>query len=209
MTPRATPVRRAIRPLLALAAILTAVVAAGCVASDPDGTGADIVSSPSPAASEAPADNAGDLLGTRGNPVPAGTVVRIGDWQVKLGATNTNANEIVAAENQFNEPPAEGRQFVMVPVDLVYKGTESGFPNVNLLIQFLGAGGNTFGAADTAAYCGVIPNDLSNAGEMFPGAAASGNVCLGVPSDQVGGGAWMVQEALTLDDGGRTFFALA
>lgn len=145
------------------------------------------------ATSAAPAD-----AGTRENPYPAGSTVVLGSYEVALGPTVKDATEQVAAENEFNEPPVEGRQFVMVPVTATYTGDESGTAWVDLSIQFVGSGGNTFGTG-TDDYCGVIPNDLSDAGEMFAGATAEGNVCVSVPSDQVEGGVWMVEETFSFD----------
>lgn len=186
-----------------------AVALAGCGISDPDGEGATVVSTPAQAA---PGDNApaGDAeLGTRQNPVPAGTTVKVGDWEVMLGPTNLNANDVVAAENQFNEPPAAGRQFVMVPVEVTYAGSDSGAAWIDLSIKFLGSGGNTFGSgASQEDYCGVIPNPMHSLGEMFPGAKGAANECVSVPADQIEGGAWIVEETLSFDNN-RVFFALS
>jgi hypothetical protein len=185
-------------------------VSGGCSTSDPDGDGATIVNQSSGAApASEPADAGGGAKpGTRENPVPAGTTVKIGDWTVTLEPTVQNATDQIQAENQFNTPPAAGRQFVMVPVTLVYEGSESGTPLVDLSLKFLGSGGNTFGAGGSQDdYCGVIPNPIDSLSEMFPDATASGNQCVSVPSDQVAGGLWIVEESFALDDD-RTFYAL-
>jgi hypothetical protein len=42
---------------------------------------------------------------------------------------------------------------------------------------------------------------------MFPNAKGSGNVCLSVAKDQIQGGAWFVEESLSLNSQ-RVFFAL-
>ncbi|MDT3438321.1 hypothetical protein [Pseudofrankia sp. BMG5.37] len=198
------------RTLVAIGLLATTLAVAGCSTSDPDGNGATVVN-PS-AATTTGAERGGDggaKPGTRENPVPAGTTVKIGDWQVSLGPTVQNATDQVRGENQFNEPPAAGRQFVMVPVTLVYKGSKSGTPLVDLSIKFLGSGGNTFGSGGSQDdYCGVIPNPIDNLSEMFPDATASGNECASVPSDQVASGLWIVEQSFALNDD-RTFYALA
>jgi len=193
-----------------------AIALAGCTVSDPDGAGATVVETPAQGAASAGAgggQTAGDVPtngapGTRQNPVPAGTTVKIGDWQVRFAATNPNANQQIAAENQFNAPLAAGRQFVLVPVEVTYTGDESGTAWIDLSIKFLGAGGNTFGGGPQEDYCGVIPNALTDLGEMFPGAKGSGNECVSVPADQIEGGAWIVEQSFALDDN-RVFFALS
>jgi len=144
------------------------------------------------------ADDGAAEQGTRDNPYPAGTAVEIGDYTVTLAETTTDAWEQIEAENQFNEPPAEGRQFVMVPVTATFDGEDTGWAAMDLSIAFVGSGGNTFnfGSDD---YCGVIPSNLSDQGEMYAGGTAEGNVCVSVDADQIEGGVWRVEETLSFD----------
>lgn len=131
--------------------------------------------------------------GTRDNPYAAGTAIELGDYTVTLGETTTDAWEQIQAENQFNDPPADGRQFVMVPVTAAYNGDDTGWATMDLSIAFVGSGGNTFnfGSDD---YCGVIPDSLNDQGEMYAGGTVEGNVCVSVEADQIDGGAWRVEE---------------
>lgn len=181
-----------------------AVLACG-LGSDPDGEGAQIIEE-SPNGAPATDVESGAAAGTRQKPLSPGVSFAVGDWTVELDTTNTDADDIVAAENPFNEPPADGRRFVMVEVTVSYTGDDSGQPWLDLGFQFYGSGGNTFGTG-LDDYCGVIPNDLSDQGEMFPGASATGNVCVSVPADQIEGGAWIVEESFSLDDN-RTFVSI-
>lgn len=156
----------------------------------------------------AEADDTSAAVGTRGNPAPAGSTVKLGEYSVSLGATATNANDVIAAENQFNEPPVAGRQFVMVPVTATYNGSESGLPWIDLSVNFVGSAGNTYGGSgSTDDYCGVIPVALSDQGEIYSGATSAGNVCVSVPSAEIEGGTWVVEESLSFDDT-KVFFAL-
>ena len=127
-------------------------------------------------------------------------------YDVSFGATTVNANEAVAASNQFNDPPVDGRQFVLVPVSVTYTGDESGTPWVDLTIKFVGSGGNTYGSG-TDDHCGVISTPLMDLGEMYKGASATGNECVSVPSAEVEGGTWVVEETFSFD-GTKVFFAL-
>lgn len=155
---------------------------------------------------EAVEEEASAATGTRENPAPAGSTATLGNYDVSLGATTANANEMVAAENEFNAPPVEGRQFVLVPVNVTYTGDESGTPWVDLTIQFVGSGGNTYGTG-TDDYCGVIPQQLMDLGEMYNGATGSGNHCASVPAGEVEGGTWVVEETFSFDNT-KVFFAL-
>lgn len=203
------------RKILTASAGVTAVLAVlACgLGGDPDGDGANIVDESGNGAAATPADEDGSgsddaAAGTRQNPLDPGVAFSVADWTVQLGTTNTDAGEIVAAENQFNEPPAEGRQFVMVEVVVTYAGDGSGQPWIDLGFAFYGSGGNTFGSAfSTDDDCGVIPDDMFEIGEMFPDASATGNVCASVPTDQVDGGAWIVEDTFSLDSD-RTFVAI-
>ena len=155
--------------------------------------------------SSAVAPSAAAGSGTREQPIPAGTPATLGDWTITFDPTNTNAGEIVAAENQFNDPAPEGRQFVMVKVNATYAGEGSKMAAVDLRIQFVGSAGNSFGSS-MDDNCGVIPDQLIDTGEVFAGATASGNECVSVPVDQIAGGAWSVKVGFDSDG---TFFALS
>lgn len=153
-------------------------------------------------------DEPSAAVGTRQNPAPAGSTIKLGEYSVSLGVTATNANDAVAAENQFNEPPVAGRQFLMVPVTATYNGSESGLPWLDLSVNFVGSAGNTYGGSgSTDDYCGVIPVALSDQGEIYGGATSAGNVCVSVPSAEIEGGTWVVEESLSFDDS-KVFFAL-
>lgn len=143
-------------------------------------------------------------VGSRDKPVPAGTAAHVGTWDVTVHSTNVDAARAVLATNQFNEKPAAGRQFVMATVTTTYTGAKSGTPWADLSFHFAGAKGNTFGTGDNDN-CGVIPNDLSDAGELFSNAKAKANVCVSVPGDQISGGTWMVEESFALSDDSRVF----
>jgi len=200
-------------PLLTVLLLVLMVVAAGC-GSSADGSGTEPVEQgqDQKQEQEAPEDN-GDTekesepaLGTRQNPVPIGTDVQVGpNWQIAVLEVNPDVWAVVQETNMFNDPPAEGRQFVMARVRVSYSGEESGIPWVDLRVRYLGSDGNTYGEG-MDDYCGVIPEALSDIGEQFPGAVAEGNVCWSVPADVIAGGAIIIEETLSFEDT-RVFFA--
>lgn len=200
----AVTVTMAVAGLLALPA---------CEVTDPDGEGANIVqpggtrTAEGNAPGEEETTEQADALGTRSNPLPVGQTARVGDWEITVTGSNTDAADEVEAENEFNEPPAEGRQFVLVGLRATYVGDDSGSFIGDLIYQYVGAGGNTFGGGATEDYCGVIPNDIEQTGETFPGATVEGNLCFSVPVDQIEGGS-MIIEGFTFEDTERTFFRI-
>jgi hypothetical protein len=147
------------------------------------------------------------VLGTRDAPLPLGTVIEMGDWTIAVTDVTVDATDLVMAENEFNDPPVEGRQFVLFRVEATYEGDDSGNPWLDFSWAIVGSGGNTFGGASFDDYCGVIPDALDERGETFPGGSVEGNVCISAASDQLEGGTIFVEETFSFQDT-RAFFAL-
>ncbi|MCH7231192.1 hypothetical protein L0U85_10060 [Glycomyces sp. L485] len=125
-------------------------------------------------------DDFDGVAGTDPNsPLPAGTEVETGNWRVSFSDVVPDASETVLDENEFNEPPAEGHQFFMYRVDATYIGGDSSFAWDDLQL------GVAFGNTLYTDYCGVIPDDLAEAPEVFKDGTVSGNNCVMVPSDGV------------------------
>lgn len=135
-----------------------------------------------------------------GSALPAGSTVSIGDWEVTLGDIELDAAETVANENQFNDEPADGHQFVLAEIDATYTGEDSGNFWVDVALKVYGSDGNTFDSR-----CGVIPNDITDAGETFADGNVTGNKCVEVESDQLDGGKWILEELISLGDDSRHF----
>ena len=153
---------------------------------------------------ESPADDS--ELGTRDNPLEIGTRIEMGDWTLAVTDVMLEAADAVMAENQFNDPPVDGRQFLMFSVDATYQGDDSGTAWLDFSWAIVGSAGNTFGTG-MDDYCGVIPDPLDDTGETFPGGSVSGNVCVSAESDQVEGGTIRIEESFSFDDT-RAFYAL-
>lgn len=187
------------------AVLSVALLASACNPGDPEGEGTIAIDDPAQLEDTDQETGTNTGLGTRSNPVPVGQSVQVGpNWQVALQSATPDAGPQVESENPLNDPPATGRQFVMGMFSVSYVGDDSGTPWVELSVNFNGSAGNTFGTGSDD-YCGVIPDALSDAGEMFPGAAAQGNVCISVPSEQVDGGLFMVEESFSFEPT-RVFF---
>jgi len=133
---------------------------------------------------EAPDPNA---VGTSGNPAPAGTPVTLatdtGDfYELSFGEPILNANKQVAAANQFNDKPAAGMQFILVPTTFTYTGTETGTPWLDIQLEFVSAAGTTHNAISTNA---VPPKPITFLPELSPGESATGDLVLLVPTEDL------------------------
>ncbi|MGH2535267.1 MAG: hypothetical protein ACRDJW_23645 [Thermomicrobiales bacterium] len=145
-------------------------------------------------------------VGTRDNPVPIGTAADVGGgWQLSVLDVVPNGTDLVMAENQFNDPPAEGRQFFLVTVTATYYGDESAAFTSSVGLSAVGASNVAYESFE--ARCGVIPNELSRA-EVFPGGAIEGNVCWSVMSDDAGSLVMFSDSFFSFDDDDRVYFSL-
>ncbi len=167
---------------------------------DADGDGAD---SEDDAAS---ADADETALGTRDNPLEVGTRIEMGEWSLAVTEVDLDATDRVMEANEFNDPPVDGRQFVLFEVEATYEGEDSGTAWLDFSWAIVGAAGNTF-STGSDDYCGVIPDALDDTGETFSGGSVSGNVCFSVDADQIEGGTIRIEESLSFDDT-RAFYAL-
>lgn len=123
--------------------------------------------------------------GSAEDPLDIGDPFLMGDWEVVVRSVTWDGTEEVMAANQFNAPPAPGRQFVLVEVEATYRGDSSDLPSgLEFAIRTTSGLMLHWGADD---YCGVIPTSLATQGEQFPGGAVTGNVCKSVPSDEIAG----------------------
>lgn len=151
-------------------------------------------------------DNGGEADGSRENPYAVGDTIPLTDWEVVVNSVTLDGTDEVMSENEFNEPPADGRQFVLVNLDATYTGEETGTFWIDLTTKVLGSEGNTFGSGEDD-YCGSIPQDLTNASEQFPDATETGNICVSVPTEQLDGALLLLEESFSFEDS-RVFVAL-
>jgi hypothetical protein len=145
-------------------------------------------------------------VGTRENPAPLGTIVELSsggavEYEVTIGASTLTANDVVAAVNQFNEAPAEGFQYALIPVTVTYKGTETGTPWLDVQIEFVSAAGTTHTSSDTMA---IEPSPtMLDINELYPDASGTGNVVIAIPTADAALGTWTVSSLF----GDAYFFA--
>lgn len=111
--------------------------------------------------------------GTIGSPVPAGEIADIGaGWRLQVLDTIGDATALIAAENQFNDPPPPGSQFTLVRVALGYFGKDE---PVSAFQPTISAVGTDHTELDN--YCGVIPEEMPIFRDVFAGGVLVGNLC--------------------------------
>lgn len=127
--------------------------------------------------------------GTRANPLPFGetAALSIGEsdpaWIFRVLEFTPDATSAVLAENQFNDPPAPGKQFAMVRMEATYQGLEE--PAVLTSdVRFVAVDDSNL-TYDHDDHCGVIPDQLDEYGEVYAGGVVVGNLCWSVSTEQI------------------------
>ena len=134
---------------------------------------------PRPPAAE-PSDQ-GSGNNSRSNPIDVGESGDVGDYDVTVLSVTPNADDLVAAENQFNDPPPADGQFFIARVSVTYTGSETGNPAFDLNFQSVGDGSTSYTIFNNS--CGVYPDQSYNATDLFEGGTAEFNVCWAIDSD--------------------------
>jgi hypothetical protein len=129
---------------------------------------------------------------------------------VTVTAVYPDATAQVLAANQFNDPPAPGRQFFMIAVSAIYSGSGSSRLDSGFAMRAVGASQVAYTAFDLDNNCGVLPDpnlDLSDP-EVFTGGMVSGNAaCWSVLSSDANSLVMFYDDALASPER-RTWFAL-
>ncbi|PJJ70508.1 uncharacterized protein DUF4352 [Diaminobutyricimonas aerilata] len=130
-------------------------------------------------------------VGSRENPAPIGSTVSIeaitgAAWEVSLGAPTLNATDLVKAASEYNPDPAAGNQYAIVPATITNVGEANGSP-FELTFEFVDADGRSY----TGGYVSM-EGQLADVDELLPGASATGNVVIEIPSAGAEAGTWAV-----------------
>ena len=139
------------------------------------------------------------------SPIPLGAVVQVGGWRLRVSGVTPDGTDQVMEENQFNDPPPEGNQFFIATLEATYTGDESSTFWLDMLLKAVGESNVAYEAFE--ASCGVIPDDIDDSGETFPGGTITGNVCWNISSADTASLVMIAEEAFSFDDT-RAFFAL-
>ena len=139
------------------------------------------------------------------SPIQLGAVVQVGSWRLRVSAITPDGTDEVMEEYQFNDPPPEGNQFFIASLEATYTGTESSTFRGDMRLKSVGDSRVAYETYD--ASCGVIPDDIDDSGETFPGGTITGNVCWSIQSTDAASLVMIVEESANFDDT-RAFLSL-
>ena len=126
--------------------------------------------SPTPSPTPAPGN-----IGTRTNPVSLGQYFRPPDspWELKIESVDWDAWPEIEAENQFNDPPDAGNNFVLIGISVRNRGNEAdSFSSY----QVSAVGSRAVEYRTFTDSCGVIPDNFEDTTRIFSGGELQGNV---------------------------------
>jgi len=121
-------------------------------------------------------------------PVAVGTEVALGNgWRVKVVSADLgpDANDKVAAANEFNDPPEAGMRFVIIKLSASYDGRD----DTATESPFMGTTYSLFGSAsversESDSFATAPEPVLDSSAELAAGGVAVGNVVIQVGADE-------------------------
>lgn len=144
-------------------------------------------------AKDKPASDAG----TRGNPHPIGSVIESKDWRVVINSVTLAATDAVIAANQFNEPPAEGSEYIVVNYSATYIGDDpNGQMPAFVSVEYVTADGKT---VDRFNKMVIAADDMDTTSSLYTDGTATGNMAIEVPSATAGEGVLAVRAGMLGD----------
>ena len=119
--------------------------------------------------------------GTRGNPYPIGSTIENDEWRVVVNSVTPAATDAVLSENDFNEPPADGSQYMLVDYSTTYLGdnTDGEIP-ASVIVEYVAADGTTVNSFDNIV---VAPDPIDTTSTLYTDGTATGNAAFEVPTD--------------------------
>ena len=136
--------------------------------------------------------------------LPLGETAKVGSYTVAVTKVNLNADDFLARDDLFNEPPKEGRYIVMT-VDVTYTGDEEGDPWSDLEATFVGSDARQY---DSAACEATVPDSGFEVPTLNSGGKATFKACFDVPPDAIDGGKLFIDELAAFDSSSRVYWAI-
>ena len=117
---------------------------------------------------------------SRNVPIPFGETGTINNgprdhWEITVVSVDRDANDVIQAENRFNDPPDEGNQFFMIRVRVKYVGEGSEEFDAGFRLKAVGDEGIVYETFRDR--CGIFPDEFPSSSEVFSGGTLEGNEC--------------------------------
>ena len=155
------------------------------------------------AGSEAPNKDSAEQAGTRENPYSVGSIIENDEWRIVVNSVSLAATDTILAANEFNEPPAEGSEYILVNYSTTYLGNDAnGQMPAFVGMEYVTADGRTVNSYDNYA---SPPEPFDSTSPLYTGATSTGNVVFEVPTQTAGQGVLAVRPSVI---GDKVFIAV-
>lgn len=142
-------------------------------------------------------EDAAAEAGTRENPYPIGSVIESDDWRVVVNSVTLDATDAVVSANDFNDPPAEGSQYMLVNYSTTYLGDDpNGQIPASVSVEYVTAENTTVNSFDNSV---VAPEDIDTISTLYTDGTATGNIVFEVPTGTAGQGVLAVSPGMLGD----------
>ncbi|MFD3446376.1 hypothetical protein ACFDTO_17415 [Microbacteriaceae bacterium 4G12] len=146
----------------------------------------------------AAAEETASEQGTRENPVAIGSTIENDEWRIVVNSVALAATDAVLGANEFNEPPAEGSEYIVVNYSATYLGDDSeGALPAFVGLEYVTAEGTTVDGTESLA---VAPDPVfDSVGTLYTDGTATGNKVFEVTSASAGEGVLAIRPGMFAD----------
>lgn len=125
---------------------------------------------------------------SRTSPIPYGQRFQAGVLDMQITAVDNDAWPEIQAENRFNNPPPDGKLFLMWTLNVWnIRGSHNENESINDFdFKLIGNQEILYRPFVSGVRCGIIPNELR--GQLFREDAVTGTICFAVPIGEIGSG---------------------
>lgn len=155
------------------------------------------------AGSKAPNEDSAEQGGTRENPYSVGSIIENDEWRIVVNSVSLAATDTVLAANEFNEPPAEGSEYILVNYSTTYLGNDAnGQMPAFVGMEYVTVDGTTVNSYDNYA---SPPEPFDSTSPLYTDGTSTGNVVFEVPTQTAGQGVLAVRPSVI---GDKVFIAV-
>ena len=144
-----------------------------------------------------------DAGNSRENPLPLGSTITQGDWEVTINSVNLDATDEIMEENPFSDEPKDGMVHILVNMTAKYIGDDPQGESPLIFVSYVSPEGKTYESHEVTL---VEPDMFDLSTTLYNGADTSGNIGVSVPIEGKEEGTIVVEGDLY--SGEKVFYAV-
>ncbi|EFK55114.1 DUF4352 domain-containing protein [Corynebacterium genitalium ATCC 33030] len=140
---------------------------------------------------------------SRENPLPLGSTITQGDWEVTINSVNLDATDEIMEENPFSDEPKDGMVHILVNMTAKYIGDDPQGESPLIFVSYVSPEGKTYESHEVTL---VEPDMFDLSTTLYNGADTSGNIGVSIPIEGKEEGTIVVEADLY--SGEKVFYAV-